>query len=235
MPKIQGIIGTGITKRGVVTYDWKNPADVGALIEATVSTVKQTSFNHLSREIVNLAERILADAGLPTEINGVYAHATDGTWNRVEKLPRSRSDRDKLLTLSELFQKTNYAVDSPQGYAVRLLILIDKASMLAREGSFDEAMATAFAIGQQINEAANKEIWEEDALRGEKVLASARSGHAQVHGTEQVKAARRAKYRDAFQKARANGLSKMEAYEAVAVQFGVSSRTIERAVALLRG
>ena len=96
-------------------------------------------------------------------------------------------------------------------------------------------MATAFAIGQQINEAANKEIWEEDALRGEKVLASARSGHAQVHGTEQAKAARRAKYRDAFQKAQANGLSKMEAYDAVAVQFGVSSRTIERAVARLRG
>ena len=235
MPKIQGIIGTGITKRGVVTFDWNDPADVAAQIEAAVSTFEHTSFDHLSREIVNLAERILSDAGLPADVSGFYTRATDGTWSHVEKLPRSRSDRDKLLTLPELFLKTNYAADSPQGYAIKLLILIDKASMLASKGSVDEAMATAFAIGQQINEAANKEIWEEDALRGEKVLASARSGHAQVHGTEQAKAARRANYRDAFQKAQANGLSKMEAYEEVAAQFGVASRTIERAVARLRG
>ncbi len=234
MPKIRRPIGTGMTKRGTVTFDWDNPADVEVQVEAAIDAFEQSSFERLSRRIMDHARAILAAAGLPTDVNGVYALAEDRSWTQVEKIPRSRARKQRPLSLPQLVVLRGHASDSPEGYAVSLLFLINRANRLAAAGAIDEAMATAFTAGQQINEAAMKEIWEADALRGEKVLESARRGHAEVHGSEEAKTRRRAAYVRAFEAERKKGQSKMEAYEAVARQFDVDPRTIQRAVARAR-
>ena len=53
MPKIRRPIGTGMTKRGTVTFDWDNPADVEVQVEAAIDAFEQSSFERLSRRIMD--------------------------------------------------------------------------------------------------------------------------------------------------------------------------------------
>lgn len=184
------------------------------MIQAAVHTVMRASFKHLSDQVVEDATRILVAANLPTDPGKEYQTSPDAAF----------------VMLPDLVELMGYQSDSPEGYAARLLVLIDLARRQAHSCATDEAMATAFVIGELLHEAQFKEVWEPDALRGEKVLAGAKAGHETVHGSAAAKSASRLKYVGAFEHAQSRGLSKMAAYSAVAKQFGVDVRTVRRAV-----
>jgi hypothetical protein len=235
MRRTNKTVGTGMTKRAIVTFDWDDPADVDAQIQAAIMTFEQTSFDRLSKRIVSHAVQILAQAGLPTEMGDAYAIAGAKSWTRLKQNRRSKRAKRQGLSLSELVLQLGYMSDSPEGYATRLISLIDEARRLRDDGQVDEAMAKAFAVGELIKEAWIKEVWEPDALRGVKLVESARQGHVAVHGTEESKAARRDACLRTYRQSLAEGLSRMAAYEAAAKKHGVGTKTIQRAVKLSRG
>jgi len=232
MRRTNKTVGTGITKRAIVAFDWNDPADVDAQIQAAIMTFERTSFERLSKRIVGHAVRILEQAGLPTETEGAYAIVGAKSWTRLKKNHRSKHGKQQGLSLSELVLRLGCMSDSPEGYSARLISLIDEARRLRDDGQVDEAMAKAFAVGELINEAWIKEVWEQDALRGVKLVEGGRLGHEMVHGTEDAKAARRNAYQRTYRQGLAEGLSRMAAYEVAAGKHGVSKRTIQRAVKL---
>ncbi len=234
MRRTNKTVGTGMTKRTIVTFDEDDPADVDAQIQAAIMTFERTSFDRLSKRIVSHAVQILAQAGLPTEMGDAYAIAGAKSWTRLKQNRRSKRAKRQGLSLSELVLQLGCMSDSPEGYAARLISLIDEARRLRDDGQVDEAMAKVFAVGELINEAWIKEVWEPDALRGVKLVESARLGHEAVHGTEEAKAARQDLYLGTYRQSLAEGLPRMAAYEAAAKKHGVSTKTIQRAVKLSR-
>ena len=44
MPKITGTIGTGMTKRAVVEFDWNTPGDLDVQIAGGIESVDRSSF-----------------------------------------------------------------------------------------------------------------------------------------------------------------------------------------------
>ena len=66
----------------------------------------------------------------------------------------------------------------------------------------------------------------QDAARGLKGVLSARAGHEQVHGTEEMKEARWQGHVSAYQKYRASGRSISAAESFAAEERGVSCKTI---------
>lgn len=200
------------------------------MIQAGIETLNRTSFARLSKKITGLAQEILRNASLPTDVNGAYVVSDENVWRPAKATRKSRKTLSEFISFHKLVSRLGIAIDSPEGYAVRLLILVDNTNTLIRSGQVDEAMATAVSIGELVNEASMKEVWEKDALRGAKVLESARSGHEQVHGTREAKEARWATYFQAYEKYVAQGLAKMTAYEEAAEDNHVSAKTIQRAV-----
>ena len=224
-------VGSGMTEHAIVEFDWSDPADLEAHIRAAIRTLEQTSFDHLSKQIVRHAVQILSQAGLPTETTHTYVIPEAKKWALFKRGNSSKISKHQGLSLLDLVLQLGCMPDSPEGYAARLISLIDDAHSLLQSGQLDEAMAKAFAVGELINEAWMKEVWEQDALRGVKILESARSGHEAIHGTEEAKTARRKAYLMTYNKSIANRLSRMAAYKTAAKQHGVSERTIQRAVA----
>ena len=72
-------------------------------------------------------------------------------------------------------------------------------------GHHDEAMAVAFALGELVNEAGMKEIFEQDVDAGERVREGGRRAHAETYGTENEIQARYAAYAAAIEKFVAQG------------------------------
>lgn len=214
MAKVRRTLGTGITKRAEIAFDQSLPNDLQLQIDAAVRTAMRASFQHLSAQIIEDAERILTASGLPTDPRKEYQPSLDTAF----------------VMLPDLVELLGHQPDSPEGYAARLLVLIDLAQRQASTATPDEAMATAFVIGELLHEAQFKEVWEPDALRGEKVVAGAKAGHETVHGSAAAKSAARLRYVRAFEHEQAQGLSKMDAYRVVAKQFGVDVRTVRRAI-----
>ena len=226
MAKITKVVGTGITRRGIVEFDWDVPGDVDLQIQAAIETFNRSSFERLSRQLKEFAGRILADAELPHDPESTYAVTEDGAWIVVNGAARPEG-----LPLPSLVQLCGYQADSPQGYAAELLMILSAAKAHLRSGTVDDAMALAFAAGELVKEAGIKEMWEADAVAGEKVREGGRAAHERTYGTEEEKAAKRADYLREFDAALARGLSRMDAYKEAARRCGVSVRTIERAVA----
>jgi hypothetical protein len=137
---------------------------------------------------------------------------------------------DARLPLERAVMFCGYGPDSPEGYAARVLMLLRRAKDQLQAGSHDEALATAFAAGELVNEAAMKGMFERDFLTGEKVRQGGQKGHEETYGTEDEKAARRRSYLEAFDILRANKVGKMKAYQAVAKRFNVSLSTVQRAI-----
>ncbi|MEQ9634839.1 MAG: hypothetical protein RLW68_02010, partial [Devosia marina] len=228
MPQYRNTVGTGITEHAVVTFDHDDRDDVEAMVEAASFTLDRTNFQRLSSRISNLAGTILDAVGLPTNVHGHYLlPETDGQAEATAK-----TAADNALTFPAMLAALDVPRDSPEGYAARALMQIDEINNALTASDVDEALAMAFALGELVNEAAMKAVWEPDALRGEKVLASARDGHAMVHGNEEEKAARRATHVQAFEEEIAKGVPRMVAYENVARGFKVGVRSVQRAVSL---
>ena len=71
--------------------------------------------------------------------------------------------------LHAVVEESGYAHDSPEGYAAAVLRHLFAARVYLRAGHHDEAMALAFALGELVNEAGMKEIFEQDVHIGERV------------------------------------------------------------------
>lgn len=234
MPKIRGTIGTGMTERAIISFDESVPGDVDAQIAAAIEAFSRTSFARRSRDIANQAKAILANSGLPAEISAAYVFTNDGSWRVVTEEPASEEADPEWIMLPQLVVSLGYAIDSPESYSAHLLYLISRVEVLLKANRIDEALATAVSVGEQIKEASIKAAWEEDALRGEKIVEGARQGQRQVYGTEEQKLNRQARYVREFDAARKQGLSRMAAYEAVAKRQKVSVVTVRRAVSIAR-
>lgn len=65
---------------------------------------------------------------------------------------------------------------------------------------------------------------------GRAVVRGGRKGNEQAHGTKDEKARTQQEYHDAWQDLRRGGMGKVDAYEAVAREKGVSGKTVQRAV-----
>jgi hypothetical protein len=232
MPKITRTLGSGMTERSIVEFDWAAPGDVQAQIRAAIETFDRSSFQRLSQRLTELASGILDVAGLPSDPTGAYRVEADGTWNVLEAGmdPDAELDAD-CLPLHLAVMTCGVPPDSPESYAAHVLTLLQRAQEQSQVGSHDEALATSFAAGELVNEAAMKGVFERDFLAGEKVREGGRRAHQQTYGTEAEKEAQRRIYCEAYDAARASGANKTKAYELVARRFGVHPITIRRAVA----
>ncbi|EYD76044.1 hypothetical protein Rumeso_02473 [Rubellimicrobium mesophilum DSM 19309] len=205
---------------------------MGAQIQAAITTVERSSFARLVQRLTELATRILVAAELPSGSEQAYVVRPDGTWAVLDEAVDLNAEQDSvLLPLDQALLHLGHAPDSPEGYAARVLRILSVAQEQLRAGSMDEAMASAFAAGELVTEAAMKGMFEVDFLTGERVREGGRQGHRRAHGSEEDKAARRANYIRAFDLAVMHGFGRMEAYRSVAKVFGVSPVTVRRAIA----
>ena len=231
MPKLTGKIGSGMTERGVLGYDWSEPADVQAQVQAAIATFERSSFAKLFERLTQLAAAILDQAVLPSDPDRLYLVSPEEGWAVLEEgMDLGPELAEAHLSFGRVMELYRVPPDSPEGYAARLLLLRRTAREQLQAGSTDEAMASAFAAGELVNEAAMKEVFEPDVLTGESTREGGRKGHKQVYGTEAEKAAKRQAYREEFDQLRAQGHGIMEAYDLAAERFDVSSKTIQRAV-----
>ena len=90
-------------------------------------------------------------------------------------------------------------------------------------------MGIALLLGELIGEGRAHLRHGENAARGLKNVLSARAGHEQVHGTNEIKEARWRGHVSAFERYRANGHSITVADALAAKERGVSSKTIYNA------
>ena len=88
----------------------------------------------------------------------------------------------------------------------------------------------AFALGELVNEAGTKEIFEEDVLTGESVREGGARGHAAAYGTADEIRARYRSYAATVETLVSRGSGKMDAYRRAAREHRVSQKTIQRAV-----
>lgn len=232
MPKLRKILGTGMTQRGVVEYDWAVPGDVQAQVQAAIETFERSSFVRLSLRLTELASAILDQAGLPSAPEKEYLFSPEAGWAVIEadmelepELAESPRSFGRVMSMCQV------PPDSPEGYAARVLLLLQRVQEQSQAGSPDEALASAFAAGELVNEAAMKGVFERDFLAGEKVREGGRRAHEQTYGTEAEKEAQRRIYWEAYDAARESGANKTKAYDLVAQRFGVHPITIRRAVA----
>lgn len=92
--------------------------------------------------------------------------------------------RSPTFVLPELVARLGSPVDSPEGYAARVLQMLLHAQILADAGNQDEAMATAISIGRLIGEIAMKAVWENEAQIGLKQIQAGRIGNERRFGSE---------------------------------------------------
>lgn len=231
MPKITRTTGSGMTERAVLELGPTDTDDIQEMIRAATETFERSSFDRLSGKLEALATRILEAAELPSDPKVSYLVTSDGAWAPIDDqigLNAERHDADLPLDLAVPF--CGYPSDSAEGYATRVLMLLQKARRQQEAGSIDEAMALAFAVGELANETGMKDLFEADFIAGGKVRAGGHQAHEKVHGTEEEKAARRDAYLQEYDRLRADGMRKTLAYELTGEKFGVSAKTIQRAV-----
>jgi hypothetical protein len=84
MPKLTGKIGSGMTERGVLGYDWSEPADVQAQVQAAIATFERSSFAKLFERLTQLAAAILDQAVLPSDPDRLYLVSPEEGWAVLE-------------------------------------------------------------------------------------------------------------------------------------------------------
>jgi hypothetical protein len=163
--------------------------------------------------------------------------------NRLDRLARDRrefpSEFDRLLAPAEGWSRAVYADAGlepdrvvpddryPQEvwYASKIRSLAAEIRRL-REKEPDLVLGIALTLGELIGEARAHLSHGENAARGLKAVLSAREGHEQVHGTEEMKEARWRGHVIAFQRYRASGHPITAAESLAARERGVSCKTI---------
>jgi hypothetical protein len=163
--------------------------------------------------------------------------------DRLSRLARDKrefpSEFDRLLASAEAWSRAACAEGGlkpnefvpddlyPQRvwYASRILSLAAEVRAL-REREPDLVLGIALTLGELIGEARAHLSHGEDAARGLKAVSSARAGHEQVHGTEEMKETRWRGHVSAFERYRAKGHRVTVAQSFAAEERGVSCKTI---------
>lgn len=209
-------VGSGLSERAIVQFDTSDPEDFECVRRAASDTLDRMSFERICKRNKKISKDILKAEGLPHEASKQYE--LDG----------------ELYSLDQVVLANGHKPDSLAMYAASILMMIEKAFALFREGDVDQALAAVFALGELVAEAGIKEVWEDDAIRGDKVLRAARLGHAMEHGDAAAVARRRQAQAASFERHLKQGRGKMDAYRAAADEHGVDPRTIQRAVKFLQ-
>ncbi len=231
MPKIMKTIGNGMTERAVVGFDLADPGEAREMIRAAVETFERSSFDRLSRKLQALAKGILEAEDLPSDPDKVYLIFDDGAWAAVDADQDFGPEIDvPPVSFADAYTDYELAPDSPEGYAVQVLLLLQRARLERGAGNIDEAMALAFAVGELANEAGIKDLFEADFIIGRRLRAIRRDAFEKQHGTPEQRAERRQAYLEEFDRLRATGMRTMTAYKQTAKKFRVSPKTIQRAV-----
>jgi hypothetical protein len=169
--------------------------------------------------------------------------AVEYLTERLERLARGKrafpSEFDRLLAPAEAWSRAVYAkagmklhefVSDDQypesiWYASQIRSLAAEIRRL-REKEPDLVLGIALTLGELIGEARAHLSHGEDAARGLKAISSARAGHEQVHGSQEMKEARWRGHIRAFEKYRVKGHSITAAESLAAEERGVSCKTI---------
>ncbi len=183
-------------------------AAVGRMFEALG---RQADFEGMTEPLEAWAQETLVKAGIPPDPRRLHALPSGGRGSLT------------ALVKDRPFSK--------EWYAAEILHRLHFIRAFLERGEAAEAARWCLGLGALTQEADDKFEWEQHALRGLKTLESARAGHAQVHGTPERKAERRARYRVAYEAEIAAGAKSCHAAcLRVGTKFGVSYKTIERAV-----
>ena len=157
MAKYKRAVGSGITKREVISYSGE---DMAAAFEAFARQWNAARF----------------EGG--------------GSFGAVV-LNAERVCRSILATVAG---RPPFEPDSPEGYARRILRLIEITKEEIARGDADEAARTAVDIGRLCTEAHIKGVWE-DSLRGEANASALKAAAARANKKKQARAQpRRAKW-----------------------------------------
>ena len=166
--------------------------------------------------------------------------------DRLRRLARDKrefpSEFDRLIAATEAWCREVYAeaglkpddVVPDESYPQRSWYASQIRSVVAeirdlREKEPDLVLGLALLVGELIGEARAHLTHGENAARGLKGVVSARAGHEQVHGTEEVKKTRWQAQVSAFERYRAEGHRITAAESLAAEECGVSPRTIHEA------
>lgn len=235
MPEAIKTVGTGMTECMLLQFDTSDPADLDALVNAAAHSMRKTSFRSLAENLKEISIGILKEEGLPYDPKVGYrlADASVPTGS-ASSMRAAKGAGEPVYSLQELPLQLGYEPDSPVMFAAAILAMIERTFAFAREGDIDQTLAAAFAVGELVTLVGVKEVWEADAIRGDKVLRAAKQGHAMEHGDAAEVARRRQAQAASFEHHLKQGLGKMDAYEAAAKEHGVGARTIQRAVKLLQ-
>ena len=182
------------------------------------------------------------DLADPEQSRAVAVYLRD----RLRRLARDKrefpSEFDRLIAATEAWCREVYAEAGlkpddvvpddlyPQDiwYASQISSLVAEIRDL-REREPDLVLGLALVLGELIGEARAHLTHGENAARGLKGVVSARAGHEQVHGTEEVKKTRWQAQVSAFDRYRAQGYRITAAESLAAEECGVSPRTIHEA------
>ncbi|MGI6417615.1 MAG: hypothetical protein ACOX1P_18325 [Thermoguttaceae bacterium] len=100
---------------------------------------------------------------------------------------------------------------------------------LRAAGHHNAALAAAIRLGRYYERMLNRGA-EPHARRGKQVLGGAKRGHAGVHGTPEERAARDAELVAAFRESFKADSKRTRLYKKIAQDYGVSPKTVQRAV-----
>jgi hypothetical protein len=169
MPITYGEIGSGITKRPVVTIT--NPLtaeDCEELRRRQPATPCTIDFDYRIVQLEVKAQQILREKGLPLPVSKPVRVLPDGSWCEVdadilEKVPGPGDHYATSLSLA-----TGDCIDSLQGYAARILFQIEELHRAQARKDMQLACLAAGNIRALDTEARMKALWETHALSGEK-------------------------------------------------------------------
>jgi hypothetical protein len=222
MAEVIGTRGTGITQTTILKLDVAT--EVKQIIAALPHTMAAESYTATKQLAKKIARDVLEKNNLPTDPRGQYA-IKDGIWSSLQELSRPEGDFQSYL---RVFTTLGIPHDSPGGYAAQVLVLIEQID--ERYNRPDEALALAITLGELLKEASMKAAWEEDALRGEKILRAAHLGNEMAYGSQDQRKLQKRLLKEEFQKLLRNGMKPMAAYRALGVKTGLNPKTIQRKI-----
>lgn len=134
--------------------------------------------------IERMARETLTEHGLPGELS-YCLWQKDGAWQPIESgcdqgpgavaLLAQAGSGSMIARLADIVHdETFFEQDTPQGYAARLLVLVDTARKSLAKGDIDLAIRAAVDAGILLSEAGWKARHEKDAIHGRTFAESSR-------------------------------------------------------------
>lgn len=214
MPISRKSVGTGITRSESIS--WTDEADRH---DPEIATLRErSSLDGLFDQIERECFAIMATVGLPTSF-GSWAYHADGEWHEIDE-DHSWPEWSISNTHQHLADARGYEVDSPVGFAARMLSDIVMARRAFENDKPKMAALFVFYLGAKWSSRRIKEGWEAAAEAGKKVLdAAASTRKGSMSATERMEEVDRLVAN--------NGIKKGAAFASVAEREGVTAKAIE--------